>query len=263
MTATEEELREAAEAVLGSPRAEGQSDRGVHLCEECGARFEKSISLNNHRRIHAREGGGTATSATAEASRTRPSTAAPAGVVEREIALAVSNTKAAAAFLYPLAPHLAVTIAGAEDSEGAVLVRSRADVAGELLLSQAKTNPRILNVVRAYNRLYEGGAVIDLALSVGAAGVVDAGGLMAARAGHTPAEGHRMMAEFEVRLPFLSAPMQPILMVIPDALEFVAAREAEAAEAAPAPPASPNGRPRRRRKAAESAEPVDGGVTAT
>jgi hypothetical protein len=72
-----------------------------------------------------------------------------------------------------------------------------------------------------------------------------------------------MMAEFEVRLPFLSAPMQPILMVIPDALEFVAAREAEAAEAAPAPPASPNGRPRRRRKAAESAEPVDGGVTAT
>lgn len=100
-------------------------------------------------------------------------------VAEEVIGEAVDNMITLAGFAMPIAPHTAVTIAGVPEpdtrpEEGRWLVKSRAVMAGNVLLEHAKRNPRILQVVARFNLMFKNVELLEVAGAVVAAAAVDA-----------------------------------------------------------------------------------------
>lgn len=96
-------------------------------------------------------------------------------VAEQVIGEAVDNMITLAGFAMPIAPYTAVTIAGVPgEREGEWIVRSRALMAGNVLLEHAKRNPRILRVVARFNLMFKNVELVEVVGSVVAAGAVDA-----------------------------------------------------------------------------------------
>lgn len=254
MSVEAEELRRAAEAAgLGAEPAGGL------YCPTCGAGpFEKQISLKNHQRAHAKDGA-------AGARERGPSGAGVPAGFKAELDKAVTNTIGAGVLLANVSPHMGITIAGVQDRNTKEwVVKSRAVVTGEILLSYAQGDAeraaQIYRLLRAYNRVFESGAIFEVGASLGAAAIADGTMIRASIAGQDPSEAARQAAERTVRLP-LVGDVPLVRMAIPDVVEFVQENMLE-------PPAEPgptaNGSGRQRRKApAKGAEVVEGGVTNT
>ena len=100
-------------------------------------------------------------------------------IAEEVIGEAVDNIVTLAGFAMPIAPYTAVTIMGVPEpdtrpEENRWLVRSRAVMAGNILLEHAKRNPRILQAVARFNLLFKNVELVEVVGSVVAAGAVDA-----------------------------------------------------------------------------------------
>lgn len=130
-------------------------------------RERRSRPLSDRQRAaYARRRAGTRASASGE----------PAGLPEEIVGEAVANLTALAGYLMPFAPHTAVALTGVPhpQQEGAWLVRSRAQMAGNVLLEHARTNARVLAAIARFNALFQSVEVVELVTSVGAAIAVDA-----------------------------------------------------------------------------------------
>jgi hypothetical protein len=109
----------------------------------------------------------------------RPGRRAAGGVdlvADEVVGEAVANVITLSGFLLPLAPHVAITLAGVPDPEDreAWLVKSRAHMAGNVLLEHAKRDARVLRAVDRFNRLFTNVEIVEVVASVGAAVAVDA-----------------------------------------------------------------------------------------
>lgn len=148
-------------------------------------------------------------------------------VAEDVIAEAVDNITVLAGYAMPIAPYTAITIAGVPDpeQEGGWLVRSRAQMAGNVLLEHAKRNPRILAVVARFNLMFKNVELLEVAGSVVAAAAVDAKMVEPTATVKLPGE-----IEFPILYP-----------AIGDTIEYIAGQEAlargdvEGARVAPGP----------------------------
>ena len=106
--------------------------------------------------------------------RSAPATASVDLVAKEVIDTAVANVKGLCLYLAPFAPYAAITLMGAQDESGAELVRSRAEMAGRVLLRQAENDPRIVRAVARFNRLFESVEAVEVIGAVGASVAVDA-----------------------------------------------------------------------------------------
>lgn len=96
-------------------------------------------------------------------------------IAEDVIGEAVDNMVTLAGFAMPIAPYTAVTIAGVPgERDGEWVVKSRALMAGNVLLEHAKRNPRILQVIARFNAAFKSVELLEVAGSVVAAAAVDA-----------------------------------------------------------------------------------------
>lgn len=158
------------------------------VCPECERTFSSQAALNGHLAAHRGKSKG---SKAAQASRERPKPKGSAnagldGAARAIVNKAVGNTQAVGALLaaIPFTAHTGLTIAGMVDPETKrVIVRSRAVVAGEILLGQlaAATSQdelqraaQVLELLRRYNAIFEYSALGDVVGSIGIAAAVDA-----------------------------------------------------------------------------------------
>ena len=93
--------------------------------------------------------------------------------------MAVANVTTLAGFFMPIAPYTGITIAGVIDPESPKddprwLVKSRAEMAGSVLLEHAKRNRRVLAAVARFNLLFKNVEIIEVAGAVIASAAVDA-----------------------------------------------------------------------------------------
>ena len=162
----------------------------------------------------------------AAAQKPRTGRSQPAGVTDADliaedvIGEAVDNITTLAGYVMPFAPYTAVTLMGVPDPESSDdrqlpwIVKSRAQMAGEILLAHAKTNRRLLAAVARFNLLFKNVELLEVAGSVVAAAAVDA---------------HLVEPDATIALP--GGLELPILApAIGDTIEFIAAQE-RAAEA--------------------------------
>lgn len=96
-------------------------------------------------------------------------------IAEEVIGEAVANITTLAGFIMPLAPYTGITIAGVPgEKEGEWIVRSRAEMAGSVLLEHAKRNRRVLAAVARFNLMFKNVEIIEVAGAVIASAAVDA-----------------------------------------------------------------------------------------
>ena len=135
-------------------------------------------------------------------------------IAEDVVGDAVANVITLSGFLMPIAPYTAVTIAGVPDpeNEGSMLVQSRAEMAGRVLLEHAKRNHRVLAAIARFNQLFQSVELVEVVGSVVAAGAVDA---------------HVVEPDATIALP--GGAQVPILApVIGDTIAYIAAQEDQA-----------------------------------
>lgn len=258
---TEEEL---GAALAG----DGQPDEEERFpCPDCDRTYANKGALYNHRRNAHKYGPGPLKGRhgparqRAAGTRQRSTKASAEPNPDEEVATAVANTQGLFSLVYVVAPHLGVAIAGYTDEQGNEIVKSRAVMAGELLLPLARRDARVLMWLVRYNRLWMGSNALELVTSVGAAAYVDASATSALVAsGGDPGAAMaaaQQAAEAGVKL----GPMQfqPVKMAIPDVLAFVQSQQAQ--QVAQHQEASRNGRAPRKSKS--KVEVVEGGVTST
>jgi len=175
---------EAEAALAGASPAELE-------CSECGRTFASQSALNGHLAAHR---GGAKGRTKAQASRERPKGAAATagkavgldGAARTVVNKAVGNAQTVGALLaaIPYTAHLGLTIAGYTDPDTKlVTVRSRAAMAGDLLLGhlasaqtpdEIQRAAQIVEVLRRFNMIFEGGDLANLGASIGVAIAVDA-----------------------------------------------------------------------------------------
>jgi hypothetical protein len=146
---------------------------GSFACPECGREFETLQAMRGHLASHKRQ-----------PKKPEPKPAEKGisptldAAAKATVAKAVRNTKALANFplVMAVAPHTALAIAGLETPERGIVVRSRADLAGQLILEihDAEVLRQTLRLLSAYNSLFEMTAAAELVTSVAIAGAVDA-----------------------------------------------------------------------------------------
>ena len=178
---------EDVEAAVGRLDQEAPAET-VFVCDECGREFASENALNGHLSAHRGKPAGAGKSRAA-ASRERPKTppaklAGIAGEARSIVNKAVANTQTIGAFLMMVAPHTGLAIAGLRDPNSKrVIVRSRAEVAGEILLGQIASATssdeieraaRIVELLRRYNSMFDYSAIGDLAGSIAVAAAIDA-----------------------------------------------------------------------------------------
>ena len=96
-------------------------------------------------------------------------------IAEEVVGEAVANITTLAGFIMPLAPYTGITIAGVPgEKEGEWIVRSRAEMAGSVLLEHAKRNRRVLAAVARFNLIFKNVEIIEVAGAVIASAAVDA-----------------------------------------------------------------------------------------
>lgn len=272
-TLTAEELAALGEPGEPAGETEPEPDEGQrrYQCPDCPNSYTDRSTLRRHRLTkHGRAGSSSSSSSAPPPSRPATAPRLPSGELDdpdRVVAEAVANTQGLAGILAAVGlPYLGVTLAGVETEQGQVIVRSRAVIAGELLLPHARRNARILAWLIRYNQVFKGGTLFDLAGSVGAATVVDAAGVAVLLQGGDPEqaqEAQHFVADTSIQAGPLN--LQPIRLAIPDVIDYV--RQVEAAQAAQLAAAAParNGRSRRKKETTEPAgvEVVEGGVEGT
>lgn len=182
---------------LAALTANGTPDGAEFICPECGrGPFASQAALNGHLAAHRGKGGKAVAKALREgqgaaSSRERPKAKgspfagldnAARGIVNK----AVANTQTVGAVLaaIPFTAHTGLAIAGMIDPQTkAVVVRSRAVVAGEILMGQLASATsqdelqraaQILELLRRYNAIFEYSALGDVVGSLGVAAAVDA-----------------------------------------------------------------------------------------
>ena len=96
-------------------------------------------------------------------------------IAEEVVGEAVANITTLAGFIMPIAPYTGITIAGVPgEREGEWIVRSRAEMAGSVLLEHAKRNHRVLAAVARFNLMFKNVEIIEVAGAVIASAAVDA-----------------------------------------------------------------------------------------
>ena len=96
-------------------------------------------------------------------------------IAEEVVGEAVANITTLAGFIMPIAPYTGITIAGVPgEKEGEWIVKSRAEMAGSVLLEHAKRNRRVLAAVARFNLLFKNVEIIEVAGAVIASAAVDA-----------------------------------------------------------------------------------------
>jgi len=96
-------------------------------------------------------------------------------VADEVVADAVGNVIALAGLIMPLAPYTAVTVAGVPDADGqGWVVKSRADMAGRVLLEHAKRNPRVLAFLARFNLMFRNVELVEVSAALVASVAVDA-----------------------------------------------------------------------------------------
>lgn len=265
---TEEELDSALGGEERAPA--GANEEGRYPCPDCERDYANPGALYNHRRNAHNYGPGPierkGKGAQARSSRQRKPTQQRRinePNPDEEVATAVANTQGlSASLIYVMAPHLGVTIAGYTDEQGNEIVKSRAVMAGELLLPLARKNPRVLQWIMRYNQLFIGNDALNVVGSVAAAGYVDVAATSALIASqgdpHAAMAAAREAADVGVKIGPVA--VQPVKMMIPEVLAFVQAQQEQQAAAVAAQP-SRNGRSRRRKS--DEVEVVEGGVKGT
>jgi C2H2-type zinc finger len=181
-----EELAARAPAGATSPAGAGELE-----CPECGRTFSSQASLNGHLAAHR---GGAKGRTKAQASRERPkgkhtTPDKPVGLegsARSVVNKAVANTQGVGALLasIPFTAHVGLTIAGYIDPDTKqVRVASRAAMAGDILighLAAAQTPDeiqraaQIVELLRRYNSIFEGGELFNVGASLAVAAAVDA-----------------------------------------------------------------------------------------
>jgi hypothetical protein len=223
------EVSAAAEELLGG------SGRDDFACSICDKEFTTRRALAMHGRVHARE---------RKQAPARP--AAPESAVQAVVEEAVGNAIVIGGYLSILLPHLGTAIAGvpSDDPERPV-VRSRAEMAGGILIEHARRNPAVLNALERFNSLLKSSAVVEIAGSLAAAAAVDVGLVdpnMSIEVG--PFQGEHAI--------------RPVRAVIGDVVTYVeAARTAQAAANGRAYPQPDE------RRAQDGATVIQGGVEDT
>lgn len=177
---------EEAEAALAGGAPPGELE-----CLECGRSFTSQAALNGHLAAHR---GGAKGRSKAQASRERPKGAAATagkavgleGAARTIVNKAVANTQTVGALLaaIPYTAHLGLTIAGYTDPDTKlVTVRSRAAMAGDILLGhlasaqtpdEIQRAAQIVELLRRYNMIFEGGDLANVGASLAVAVAVDA-----------------------------------------------------------------------------------------
>jgi hypothetical protein len=225
------------------------------VCPECGKTFGSPAALNGHLAAHR---GKSKTAKAAQSSRERPkpkgSPSAGLDAAARVIVnKAVANTQTVGAVLaaIPFTAHTGLAIAGMIDPQTKqVLVRSRAVVAGEILLGQLaaassqdelQRAAQILELLRRYNSIFEYSALGDVVGSIGVAAAVDARLI--------PPDFRLKVGMFEV--PIVEATIGDVVAE----LERQGMYEPAPGESPPYPPAPDNSEP--------GAEVIAGDVTET
>jgi hypothetical protein len=100
-------------------------------------------------------------------------------IAEEVIGEAVANMTTLAGFLTPIAPYTGITIAGVpgkndENGNPTWIVKSRAEMAGSVLLEHAKRNRRVLAAVQRFNLMFKNVELLEVVGSVVASAAVDA-----------------------------------------------------------------------------------------
>jgi hypothetical protein len=104
----------------------------------------------------------------------RPARPSPDDVADEVVGEAVANVKVLAGYLAPFAPHVGAAVAGVRGPDGSTIVESRAEIAGAILLEQARQDARVLRALARFNRLFGSVQLVDVLVGVGAAVAVDA-----------------------------------------------------------------------------------------
>jgi hypothetical protein len=95
-------------------------------------------------------------------------------IAEEVVGEAVANMTTLAGFLTPIAPYTGITISGVRDKAGEWVVKSRAEMAGSVLLEHAKRNRRVLAAVQRFNLMFKNVELLEVVGSVVASAAVDA-----------------------------------------------------------------------------------------
>lgn len=158
-----------------SDESAGQAE-GPFACPECGREFDTLQAMRGHQASHSRQ-----PAKKKPESKPTPEkgiSAALDAAAKATVVKAVRNTKALANFplIMAMAPHTALAIAGLETPERGIVVRSRAELAGQLILEihDPEVLRQTLRLLSAYNSLFEMTAAAELVTSVAIAGAVDA-----------------------------------------------------------------------------------------
>lgn len=153
-------------------------------CPFCGKEFESVHAMRGHLASHRRQA-----SSGAATAKTPPGKAEPRQPVvsvtqlldaagRQIVAKAVKNAKADAHILMFVVPHVGLALAGQESDPktGALAVRSRAEMAGELILEIRDPDVlrTVLRILGAYNSVHEMTKAGELVTSLAVAGAVDA-----------------------------------------------------------------------------------------
>jgi len=167
-------------------------DPSEFVCPVCGKAFASENALNGHQAAHRTAGAKPASKARASRERPAPpkdkaARSAGAGLdaaAKNIVSKAVANTQSVGLLLFMVAPHLGLAIAGAKDPRtNQVVVRSRAEVAGQILLGnlaaassaeELQRAAQIVELLRRYNAIFEYSALGDLAGSLAVAAAIDA-----------------------------------------------------------------------------------------
>ena len=159
-----------------SDRVRDLTPEGPFACPECGREFESLPAMRGHLASHKRQPA--KPSRQAEKPVEKVVSQALDAAARQTVAKAVRNTKALANFplVMAVAPHTGLAIAGLTLESGEVVVRSRADLAGQLILEirDPEVLRQTLRLLNAYNSLFEMTAAAELVTSIGIAGAVDA-----------------------------------------------------------------------------------------
>lgn len=158
-----------------SDESAGQAE-GPFACPDCGREFDTLQAMRGHQASHSRKPAPKKPEPKAPAE--KGISAALDAAAKATVLKAVRNTKALANFplVMAVAPHTALAIAGLETPERGLVVRSRAELAGQLVLEihDPEVLRQLLRILNAFNSLFEMTAAAELVTSVAIAGAVDA-----------------------------------------------------------------------------------------
>jgi hypothetical protein len=175
-----------SEQLTGDEVARALNGAGEATCPICGREFESIQAMRGHLASHKRQAEQAAKAAKGAAPPARQAVVSVVQLIDaggrQIVAKAVKNAKADAHILMFVAPHVGLAIAGQEagkpgdEDPGRLPVRSRAEMAGELILEIKDPDVlrTVLRILGAYNSVHEMTKAGELVTGLGVAAAVDA-----------------------------------------------------------------------------------------